>query len=164
MLIFSFFYNWLSDAIFGIINDFYKKKGSFVQNSEFMGKKIRKANNSFLLGSIILFVLLLVVIVLFLFASFKIYDKKESDYSKDRYEIVLDRSTLNSPMTVYMNDSLLFSGTPASQMTLSVDRFAQESSLLVVDGNTDNVSILALPQSSAKVTLVRKGTDFEFAQ
>lgn len=129
-----------------------------------MGKKIRKANNAFLLGSIILFVLLLVVIVLFLFAAFKIYDKKEADYSNDRYEIVLDHSTLNSPMTVYMNDSLLFSGTPASQMTLSVDRFAQESSLLVVDGNTDNVSILALPQSSAKVTLVRKGTDFEFAQ
>lgn len=129
-----------------------------------MGKKIRKANNAFLLGSIILFVLLLVVIVLFLFAAFKIYDKKEADYSNDRYEIVLDRSTLNSPMTVYMNDSLLFSGTPASQMTLSVDRFAQESSLLVVDGNTDNVSILALPQNSAKVTLVRKGTDFEFAQ
>lgn len=135
-----------------------------MQNSEFMGKIIRKANNAFLLGSIILFVLLLVVIVLFLFAAFKIYDKKESDYSNDRYEIVLDRSTLNSPMTVYMNDSLLFSGTPASQMTLSVDRFAQESSLLVVDGNTDNVSILALPQSSAKVTLVRKGTDFEIAQ
>lgn len=135
-----------------------------MQNSEFMGKKIRKANNAFLLGSIILFVLLLVVIVLFLFAAFKIYDKKEADYSNDRYEIVLDRSTLNSPMTVYMNDSLLFSGTPASQMTLSVDRFAQESSLLVVDGNTDNVSILALPQSSAKVTLIRKGTDFEFAQ
>lgn len=125
-----------------------------------MGKKTSRANHTFLLGSLILMVLLLVVIVLFIFAAFKIYDKKENCYGGDTYEIVLGPSTLNRPMTVYLNDSLLFSGTPASALTLTVGRFAEESALLVVDMESDAVSTLPLPQGSARVTLTRQDDKF----
>ncbi len=126
-----------------------------------MYKRIKRANNAFLLGSIVMFVLLLVVITLFIFAAFKIYDKKEQ-YAAQRYDVVLHSSIAGSPLSVYMNDSLLFSGTPANQLTLSVGRFAQESSLLVVDGNTEKVSVFALPQESASVTVTRQGESFQF--
>lgn len=117
-----------------------------------MRRKTARANNAFLLGSLILIVLVLVVIVLFLFMSYKIYDKK--DYT-ERYDIVFGTSTLNTPLTVYMNDSLLFEGTPQSTFTLSVTRFAQESSLLIVDGTTDKVSSIVLPEHSETIKITK---------
>ena len=121
-----------------------------------MKRKSTRANNAFLLGSILMIVLVLVVVVLFLFMSFKLYDKKNT-YKSDRYEIILGSSTLGSPLTVYMNDSLLFEGTPQSTLTLSVGRFAQESSLLIVDGTTDKVSTIVLSQHSETVTIEKQG-------
>ena len=117
-----------------------------------MKRKSTRANNAFLLGSILMIVLVLVVTVLFLFMSFKLYDKKNA-YKNDRYEIVLGNSTLGSPLTVYMSDSLLFNGTPQSSLTLSVGRFEEESSLLVVDGVTDKVTTIQLSEHSETVRI-----------
>ena len=115
-----------------------------------MGKKSVKANNAFLMGSILMIVLVLLVVVLFVFLSFKIHEKKEVTFS-GRYDIRIERNATNHPMTLYLNDSLLFQGTPAAPMTLSVDRFELESALLVVNDETDMVSILPLPDKSATV-------------
>ena len=117
-----------------------------------MKRKSTRANNAFLLGSILMIVLVLIVVVLFLFMSFKLYDKKNA-YKNDRYEIILGSSTLGTPLTVYMNDSLLFNGTPQSTLTLSVGRFAEESSLLVVDGVTDKVTTIELSEHSETVQI-----------
>lgn len=127
-----------------------------------MYKRIKRANNAFLLGSIVMFVLLLVVITLFIFAAFKIYDRKDQ-YAADRYNVVLSSSLSGSPLSVYMNDSLLFSGTPATQLTLSVGRFSEETSLLVVDAATEKVSVFTLPQESATVNVSRNADSFEFS-
>ena len=124
-----------------------------------MQRRTARANNAFLLGSLIMIVLVIVVTVLFLFAAFKIYDKGEDRYS-ERYDIVLDNSTLGSPLSIYMNDSLLFKGTPQSTLTLSVGRFAQESSLLVVDGITEKVTTIELSQKSETVRLGKSDNGF----
>lgn len=124
-----------------------------------MQRRTARANNAFLLGSLIMIVLVIVVTVLFLFAAFKIYDKGEDRYS-ERYDIVLDNSTLGSPLSIYMNDSLLFKGTPQSTLTLSVGRFAQESSLLVIDGITDKVTTIELSQHSETVRLGKSDNGF----
>jgi hypothetical protein len=124
-----------------------------------MKRKSTRANNAFLLGSILMIVLVLIVVVLFLFMSFKLYDKKNA-YKNDRYEIVLGSSTLGSPLTVYMNDSLLFNGTPQSTLTLSVGRFAEESSLLVVDGETDKVTTIELSEHSETVQIGKNKDGF----
>jgi len=129
-----------------------------------MTRKSIRANNSFLLGSLIMIVLVLAVVVLFLFYSFRIFDKQKQQFASDRYEIVLGTSTLGSPLTVYMNDSLLFDGTPQSVMTLSVGRFALESSLLVADGETQRVKTFTLPEHSAKVTIEKENGSFEFKE
>lgn len=121
-----------------------------------MKRKTARANNAFLLGSIIMIVLVLVVVVLFLFMSFKLYEKKEDAFKGDRYKIVLEGSVLGSPLTVYLNDSLLFDGTPQSTLTLSVGRFAKESSLLIVDGVTEKVTTIKLPEHSETVHLGKK--------
>ena len=127
--------------------------------NQFKKRKSTRANNAFLLGSILMIVLVLVVIVLFLFMSFKLYDKKNA-YKSDRYEIILGNSTLGSPITVYLNDSLLFNGTPQSTLTLSVGRFEEESSLLVVDGETDRVTTIELSQHSETVRIGKNKDGF----
>jgi len=128
---------------------------------QFTKRKTTRANNAFLLGSIVMIILVLVIVVLFLFFSFKIYEKQEQEtFRGDNYKIVLDKTTLNSPLTVYMNDSLLFSGTPQSSLTLSVERFAKESSLLIVDGETDLVSTIELSEHSETVKISKQGSNF----
>ena len=127
--------------------------------NQFKKRKSTRANNAFLLGSILMIVLVLVVTVLFLFMSFKLYDKKNA-YKSDRYEIILGNSTLGSPITVYLNDSLLFNGTPQSTLTLSVGRFEEESSLLVVDGETDRVTTIELSQHSETVRIGKNKDGF----
>lgn len=138
-----------------------RKKDSFAQKTGIMGKKTARANNNFLLGSLVLIVLVMVTVVIFLFWAFRLDLKKENSFS-GRYEIVLDGSTSGTPLSVYVNDSLLFSGTPGARLTLSVNRFAQESSLLVVDGATDRVTVHELPEESARVTVSRKDDGFAF--
>ena len=124
-----------------------------------MKRKTARANNTFLLGSLIMIVLVIIVVVLFLFAAFRIYDKKNDRFS-ERYDIVLGTSTLGSPLSIYMNDSLLFNGTPQSPLTLSVGRFAQESSLLIIDEETETVSAITLSDRSQTVTLKKEGNRF----
>lgn len=125
-----------------------------------MIRKTARANNAFLLGSLILIVLVLVIVVLFLFLSLKIYEKKDSPTYTERYQIVLGTTTLGNPVTVYLNDSLLFNGTPQSTLTLSVGRFAQESSLLIVDGHTQIVSVIELPEHSQTVNIIKQGNNY----
>lgn len=129
-----------------------------------MARKSIRANNNFLLGSLVMIVLVLAVVVLFLFYSFRIFDKQKQEFASDRYEIVLGESTLGSPLTVYMNDSLLFNGTPQSVMTISVARFASESSLLVADGETQRVKTFSLPEHSAKVTIEKENGIFDLKE
>lgn len=124
-----------------------------------MKRRTTRANNAFLLGSLIMIVLVIVVVVLFLFASFKIYEKKQNRFN-ERYDIVLGASTLGRPLSVYMNDSLLFDGTPQSVLTLSIGRFAEESSLLIVDGATDIVTTIALSNHSETVHLEKSDNTF----
>ena len=126
-----------------------------------MGKKTARANNNFLLGSLVLIVLVMVTVVIFLFWAFRLDLKKDNGF-RGRYEIVLDRTTSGAPLSVYVNDSLLFSGTPGAQLTLSVNRFAEESSLLVVDGTTDLVTVHELPVESSRVTVSRNKEGFAF--
>ena len=121
-----------------------------------MRRRTTRANNSFLLGSLVMIVLVLVVVVLFLFLSFRIYDKKDHASYAERYDIVFDKSALDTPLTIYINDSLLFSGTPRPELTLSVGRFAKESSLLVVDDATKGVSTIALSDRSETVRIAKK--------
>ena len=131
----------------------------FAEIFQAMKRRTARANNAFLLGSLIMIVLVIVVVVLFLFASFKIYEKKQNRFN-ERYDIVLGTSTLGSPLSIYMNDSLLFNGTPQSTLNLSVGRFAQESSLLVVDGVTDQVTTIALSEHSQTVHLEKSNNTF----
>lgn len=126
-----------------------------------MGKKTAHANHSFMMGSFIFIILLFITIFIFLMWAFKAFQKQdEAKRYTDTYEITLDRSVINAPMTLYINDSLIFSGTPTATMTLQINRFEDECTLLAVDTESDQVSLIPLPDESAHITLHRDGTEF----
>lgn len=128
-----------------------------------MGKKTAFANRTFMLGSFVMMVLLFLIIFIFLMWAFKINRSQTDQKYSDRYEITLGTTTLGEPMNLYVNDSLLFSGTPASEITLSFTRFAEESSLLIVDVKTDQVSLISLPEKQEKIKIEKEGVEFRIA-
>lgn len=113
-----------------------------------------------MLGSFVMMAALLIVIFLFLMWAFKIYQNKDEKRYSDRYEIVIGNSALDAPLTLYLNDSLLFNGTPVSSMTLSIDRFSEDNTILAVDVETDRVSLLSVPPESGTITIEKDGSDF----
>lgn len=126
-----------------------------------MGKLTTKANNAFLLGGIIMMVMVFLIIFIFILWAFRIDRKMDSgEKYHQRYEFVLDESTLNKPLQMYVNDSLIFSGTPTTVFTLNIDRFANESTLLVVDGETDMVSLIELSEEGEKLIISKEGTEY----
>lgn len=126
-----------------------------------MGKKTTKANHAFMLGSFILIILLFLTVFIFLMWAFKAFQKQDGINSyKETYSIELSESTLNKSIMLYINDSLVFSGTPSATMTLQISRFAEENTLLAVDGESDQVSLIPLPSESTHITLCRNGSDY----
>ncbi|MBO7261192.1 MAG: hypothetical protein J6U97_06875 [Bacteroidaceae bacterium] len=126
-----------------------------------MGKLTTKANNAFLLGGIIMMVMVLLIVVIFVFWALRLDRKMNLGQTyHEKYEFVLDESTLNQPLQMYVNDSLIFSGTPSTVFTLNVDRFATESTLLVVDTESDMVSLIELSEEGEKLIISKQGTEF----
>ena len=126
-----------------------------------MGKLTTKANNAFLLGGLIMMVMVFLIVFIFILWAFRIDRKMDSgEKYHQRYDFVLDESTLNKPLQMYVNDSLIFSGTPTTVFTLNIDRFATESTLLVVDGESDMVSLIELSEEGEKLIISKEGTEY----
>ncbi len=126
-----------------------------------MGKKTARANNTFFLGSIVMIVLLLAVIFIFLMWAFRIYDRQQAQLS-GRYDITLGSTTTGHPITIFVNDSLIMDATPGAAMTLTVTRFAEESTLIVVDKESDATYMYELPQQSASIQVSRENSEYTF--
>lgn len=134
---------------------------TFVKNHHIMSKLSTKSNHGFLFGSFILMIMLFLIIFIFLMWAFKAFDKQEKITKyRECYEIVLEESTLNKPMTLFINDSLIYSGTPVATTILRINRFAEESTILAVDDESSQVSLIALPKESSQINLHRNGTEF----
>jgi hypothetical protein len=128
-----------------------------------MGKRTTFANRTFMLGSFVMMVLLILIVFAFLMWAFKINKNQTERKYSDRYEITLGTTTFGKPMNLYVNDSLLFSGTPSSEMTLTFTRFAEENSLLIVDTQSDQVSLISLPEKQEKIRIEKEGVEFKAA-
>lgn len=106
-------------------------------------------------------VMVFLIVLIFILWAFRIDRKMNLDKKyHERYEFVLDETTLNKPLQMYVNDSLIFSGTPSTTFTLNIDRFADESTLLIVDGESDIVSLIELSEEGEKLIISKEGTDY----
>ncbi len=110
-----------------------------------------------MLGNTIVFVGVIFVVVLFVYLSLRMQaQKSDTHYYTEIYNIALEEGFAGGAYTVYVNDSILFDGAIAGTQALEVKRFAEESSLLIVDKATEQVSIFELPTDGGTFRFAKK--------
>ena len=108
----------------------------------------------------VLFFAVLFITGLFLYLSFTL--KRDADKKvtyEGRYHIEVSDDFSGESLSIYVNDSLLLNGImPDSLTILDIDRFAEQSAILLVDNTTDNVTPFNLDPKGSKV-VVKKQKD-----
>ena len=108
----------------------------------------------------VLFFAVLFITGLFLYLSFTL--KRDADKKvtyEGRYHIEVSGDFSGESLSIYVNDSLLLNGImPDSLTILDIDRFAEQSAILIVDNTTDNVTPFNLDPKGSKV-IVKKQKD-----
>lgn len=123
-----------------------------------MAKSHLNTNKQFMIGNGILAFAVIFVVVIFVYMSLRMSRKEESLKYQETYVVNIDATLAGDSLQVFVNDSLLFSGQKDSEGELfRLNRFAEESSLLVVDKTTDFVSTIQLDNAGETVVLFREG-------
>ena len=108
----------------------------------------------------VLFFAVLFITGLFLYLSFTL--KRDADKKvtyEGRYHIEVSGDFSGESLSIYVNDSLLLNSImPDSLTILEIDRFAEQSAILIVDNTTDNVTPFNLDPKGSKV-VVKKEKD-----
>ena len=109
----------------------------------------------------VLFFAVLFITALFLYLAYTF--KRDADKAaisyKGRYHIEVSTDFAGEGLSIYVNDSLLLNGImPDSLTILDIDRFAEQSAILIVDNTTDNVTPFNLDPKGSKV-VVKKEKD-----
>ena len=125
-----------------------------------MSRKRYNPHKKFMTFNAVLFFAVLFITGLFLYLSFTL--KRDADKKvtyEGRYHIEVSGDFSGESLSIYVNDSLLLNGImPDSLTTLDIDRFAEQSAILIVDNTTDNVTPFNLDPKGSKV-VVKKEKD-----
>ena len=125
-----------------------------------MSRKRYNPHKKFMTFNAVLFFAVLFITGLFLYLSFTL--KRDADKKvtyEGRYHIEVSDDFSGESLSIYVNDSLLLNGImPDSLTILNIDRFAEQSAILIVDNTTDNVTPFNLDPKGSKV-VVKKQKD-----
>lgn len=104
----------------------------------------RDANMRFLFGSVFFFFIVIMTMVLFTYFTLQHHWVKPKNRF-DGYAITFSKQFDGLSYDLYLNDSLVYEGSPVdADTTISVKRFAEENALLVVERESEAVSIFQL--------------------
>ncbi len=105
-------------------------------------------NKQFMIGNGILAFAVIAVIVIFVYMSLRLQREKEGDrYFTEQYTISLVNGFEGDSISILINDSLLLNRTIDQQpYNLQVKRFTEESTLMIVDNITDQLSVFELSE------------------
>ena len=114
----------------------------------------------------VLFIAVLVVCGIFLYMAytFKRDANKKVTY-EGRYHIEVNNDFVGQSLSIYVNDSLLWNqAMPDTLVTLDIDRFAEESALLIVDNATDTATPFNLDPKGSKVVVMKQEGEIVFEE
>ena len=126
-----------------------------------MKKNHLNVNKQFMVGNGILAFAVILVIVIFLYSSYRLQRRAEAGRAyAERYGVCLSRGFAGDSLLVHVNDSLVFVGTvPADSFCLEAPRVADECVLFVTDGRSGRTSFFNLPAKGGEVSLRREGDE-----
>jgi hypothetical protein len=114
----------------------------------------------------VLFFAVLIVCGIFLYMAytFKRDANKKVTY-EGRYHIEMSEDFAKEDLSVYINDSLLWNQTmPDTLVTIHIDRFAEESALIIVNKETDNAIPFNLDPKGSKVKVKKQEDEIVFEE
>ena len=116
-----------------------------------------RTNRQFMLGNMIVFLGVIVVVVLFVYMSLRMQAMKGgSHYYNEVYQVRLEKGFSGGDFTVFLNDSIVFDGSVSQEpQQIDITRFAEETSLLIVDKATEQVSVFELPSEGGLFRIER---------
>lgn len=104
----------------------------------------KDANMRFLFGGVLFFLMIIISVMLFVYFVID-YQVSNGEKLRDGYEISFSKQFEGLGYDLYLNDSLLYEGNPVvSDSVIKVVRTQVENSLLIVDRNTEFVSIIEI--------------------
>lgn len=124
-----------------------------------MNNKSINSNKQFMIGNGILAFGVFFIVCLFLYLGFRGQSKENEKHKtfEGLYAIEIANSFSGDSLSVYINDSLLFNSTLGnSSVKFQVKRFAEESTLMVVDNRTDEVTPFNLNTEGSQVQIQKK--------
>ena len=131
-----------------------------------MGRKRQNPHKNFMVFNAVLFIAVLVVCGIFLYMAytFKRDANKKVTY-EGRYHIEVNNDFAGQSLSIYINDSLLWNqAMPDTLLTLDIDRFAEESALLIVDNATDTATPFNLDPKGSKVVVKKQEGEIVFEE
>ena len=114
----------------------------------------------------VLFFAVLIVCGIFLYMAytFKRDANKKVTY-EGRYHIEMSADFAKEDLSVYINDSLLWNQTmPDTLVTINIDRFAEESALIIVNKATDNATPFNLDPKGSKIMVKKQEGEIVFEE
>lgn len=112
-------------------------------------------NKQFMIGNGLLAFAILIVVVLFLYISMRNQPGKDDadKYFTESYTINLVSGFVNDSLSIFINDSLLVNKQITEEpFALEVPRFAEQSTLMIVDNVTDQLSVFDLSERGGKLS------------
>ena len=131
-----------------------------------MGRKRQNPHKNFMVFNAVLFIAVLVVCGIFLYMAytFKRDANKKVTY-EGRYHIEVNNDFAGQSLRIYVNDSLLWNqAMPDTLVILDIDRFAEESALLIVDNTTDTATPFNLDPKGSKVVVKKQEGEIVFEE
>ena len=131
-----------------------------------MGRKRQNPHKNFMVFNAVLFIAVLVVCGIFLYMAytFKRDANKKVTY-EGRYHIEVNNDFAGQSLSIYVNDSLLWNqAMPDTLVTLDIDRYAEESALLIVDNTTDTATPFNLDPKGSKVVVKKQEGEIVFEE
>lgn len=115
-------------------------------------------NKQFMLGNGILAFAVIFVVVIFVYMSLRLQrENQEERHFIETYTISLAKGFAGDSITLYINDSLIVNKTmPKEAYTVEVNRFAEQSALLIVDNKTELVSTFDLSEKGGTYQFVKE--------
>lgn len=109
-------------------------------------------NKQFMIGNGILAFAVIFVVVIFLYMSMRLQQKKAGERNfLETYTITLTDGFAGDSLSLLINDSVLVNRTIAEMpFTIEVKRFAEQSALMIVDNATEKLSLFELGERGGK--------------
>lgn len=121
-----------------------------------MSKSIN-SNKQFMVGNGILAFGVFFIVCLFLYLGFRFQKKDGEQAFQDIYTVCVEKSMAGDSISVYINDSLLMNQTMTdADRKFQVHRFAEESMLMVVDNQTEEITPFNLNPKGSLIRIQKK--------